>query len=82
MQYTTDVNDVPVMQDLPPDLPKKDKADIYKWIVMILGGVLLAVVVGGIVLSVFGKTMPEAIMVLGSVALGFLGSLLKGENNA
>lgn len=64
---------------LPSDLPKKDRAEIYRWIVLALGAIALLVVIGGIALSIFGKTMPESIVVLGSVAVGALAGVLTAQ---
>ena len=49
---------------------------IYRIVVVALALVMLAAAVGSILISWYGKTMPEALVALGSAAIGALAGLL------
>ena len=61
---------------LPSGLPRKILGNVTQSIVLILGVAVVAVIVGAILLSWFEKTIPDAVMVMGGVALGYLGKAI------
>jgi uncharacterized ion transporter superfamily protein YfcC len=63
-------------QGLPQGLPKKVLGFVTQNIVFILGLTVLIVVFGAMVLAWFDKAIPEAVIAMGSVALGYLGKSL------
>lgn len=68
----------------PQGLPKPVTADpraidLYRIVIIALAAIGLLVVVGGIVLAVFGAPMPESVVVLGSVAVGALAGMIGAE---
>ena len=75
----------PQPAQLPQEILKQKRAiTIYQVVVVCLGIIAILVVLGGIVLSIFSKTMPESVVVLGSIAVGGLVALVggdKGSNN-
>jgi hypothetical protein len=65
---------------LSPSLPKKVLGSITNNIVIILGISLVLIIVSTFVLSWVDKTMPESILVMGGVALGYLGNAIVNNN--
>ena len=53
---------------------------IYRWVVIVLGVIAMITVLGGISIAIFfdgaGKNLPDAIVALGSAAVGALAGLL------
>lgn len=66
---------------LAPNLPRKSLAAITLNIVIILGVALVAIIVFTFILSWFDKAMPESILVMGGVALGYLGNAIVNNNS-
>ena len=65
---------------LPANLPRQVVGTATLNIVIILGASVLAVIVGAILLSWFDKALPDAVMVMGGVALGYLGKAISDSN--
>lgn len=64
-------------------VPKKIVGAVTQNTVIILGIVVIAVIVGSILLAWFDKPLPEAIIALAGVALGYLGKgVLDGDGGA
>jgi hypothetical protein len=49
---------------------------VYRLVILTLGTVLIGVVAGGFAMAAYGKTIPEALVSIGSAALGALAGLL------
>lgn len=58
------------------ELPVETQGWIYIGVISVLGAVVLAAVIGGIVLAASGTTIPDGLIALGSTALGGLVGLL------
>jgi len=58
------------------ELPVETQGWIYIGVISVLGAVVLAAVIGGIVLAASGTTVPDGLIALGSTALGGLVGLL------
>ncbi len=68
---------------LPPEILKQRGAiTIYQIVVISLAAIGLIVVVGGIILSMFDKTIPESVIVLGSIAVGGLVALVGSDKSS
>lgn len=64
-------------QSLPEPVVSSPQAPkIYLIVVVALASLGLATVIGGIVLAFVGKSLPEAVTVLGSVAVGALAGMV------
>lgn len=57
-------------------MPLQSDVWIYRAVVTFLGLISLTAIVGGIGLAIYGKTTPEGVISLGSVALGAIAGLL------
>lgn len=69
--------DDPTPSALPTEIVKrKESITLYQIVVMSLAAIGLLVVVGGIVLSFFDRSIPESVIVLGSVAVGALAGMV------
>jgi len=65
---------------IPPEILKQRGAiTLYQIVVIALAVIGLTVVVGGIVLSMFDKAIPESVIVLGSIAVGGLVALVGSD---
>jgi hypothetical protein len=70
-------------QGLAQGLPKKALAAVTQSTVLYLGLTLLIVVLGALFLAWNDKAMPEAVIALAGVALGYLGKgVLDGDSGA
>lgn len=56
------------------DLDQNNKA-FYVWLLAILGLTVISTVIGSMVLAYHNKSIPNAVVAIGSVAVGALGSL-------
>lgn len=65
---------------LSPNLPKRALASITSNIVIILGIAIVAIILFTFALSWVDKSMPDAILVMGGVALGYLGNAIVNNN--
>ena len=64
-------------QSLPEPIVSSPRAiNIYLIVVVALALLGLATVIGGIVLAFVGRSLPEAVTVLGSVAVGALAGMV------
>lgn len=69
------MNDTPVF--LPESVESNPKAiNIYLIVVMALAVLGVLAVLGGVVLAYADKSLPESVIVLGSVAVGALASMV------
>ena len=66
----------PTAYSLPVGLPKKVLGAVTQNVVLWLGLSVFAVILGSIALSWFDKTIPEGVIAMGGVALGFLGKAI------
>lgn len=57
-------------------LKRKESITLYQIVVVSLAAIGLLVVVGGILLSFFDRSIPESVIVLGSVAVGALAGMV------
>jgi cytochrome c biogenesis protein CcdA len=76
------VTEQPQPQSLPSGMGKRAIAAISNNIVVILGLSVLMVILGAVVLAFFDKVMPEAVLVMGGVALGYLGNAIQNDKGA
>lgn len=61
-------------QGIPQEVLKDPRAfDLYRWGIWFIGGILSGIIVGVIVLSIFGVAVPD---MLGSVAVLLAGALV------
>ena len=65
---------------LSPNLPAKALSSITSNIVIIIGISIVAIILFTFALSWVGKEMPDAILVMGGVALGYLGNAIVNNN--
>ena len=49
---------------------------VYRMVVFSLGLTVLLALIGGVILALLGKTIPEVLVALGSAAIGALAGLL------
>lgn len=64
-------------QSLPVEIVKRREAiTLYQVAVIALAAIGLLAVVGGILLSFFDRSIPESVIVLGSVAVGALAGMV------
>ena len=62
---------------IPQEIVKRPQAlGLYQIVVIALAAIGLLVVVGGILLSFFDRSIPESVIVLGSVAVGALAGMV------
>ena len=67
-------------QALPQEIVTQPEAiNLYRIAIYALAGIALIVVIGVMALSAFGRTVPESVVVLGSVAVGALAGMVAGE---
>lgn len=67
----------PTPAAMPAEIVKRRQAiTLYQIVVIALAAIGLLVVVGGIVLSFFDRSIPESVIVLGSVAVGALAGMV------
>jgi hypothetical protein len=64
---------------LSPSLPRRAVAAITNNIVFVLGVAVIMVIAGSIILAWFDKVIPEAVVVMGGVALGYLGNAIQTQ---
>jgi hypothetical protein len=67
---------------LSPNLPRKALGTITNNIVIIIGIAVVAIIVFTFALSWVDKSMPDAILVMGGVALGYLGNAIVNNNTS
>ncbi len=65
-----------VVRDVPQTRPVDTDIMLYRIVVGALGAVTLVAALGVIVLSLYGRPIPETLAALGSGAVGCLGGLL------
>lgn len=80
-EITNKETPVPVPAQLPANTPAKTVAKIANNIVVIMGIAVLVVIIGSLLLSWFDKTVPEAVLTMGGVALGYLGNVIVGSGS-
>lgn len=67
----------PTPAAMPTEILKRRQAiTLYQIVVLALAVIGLLVVIGGIVLSFFDRSIPESVIVLGSVAVGALAGMV------
>lgn len=77
MNKDIDLGDIAAPQALPAEIVKRPQAlGLYQIVVIALAAIGLLVVVGGIVLSFANRSIPESVIVLGSVAVGALAGMV------
>ena len=69
------------MESTPAAMPteilrRRQAITLYQIVVLALAVIGLLVVIGGIVLSFFDRSIPESVIVLGSVAVGALAGMV------
>lgn len=75
------MDEQPTAQGLAAGVPRKIIGAVTQNTVLILGIVVIAVIVGAILLAWFDKPLPESIIALAGVALGYLGKgVLDGDS--
>lgn len=60
-------------------LSQPESLNLYRIAIYALAAIALIVVIGVMALSAFGRTVPESVVVLGSVAVGALAGMVAGE---
>ena len=77
MNKDIDLGDIAAPQAMPTEILKRRQAiTLYQIVVTSLAAIGLLVVVGGILLSFFDRSIPESVIVLGSVAVGALAGMV------
>ena len=77
MSKEIELGDMAAPQALPQEIVKRPQAlGLYQIVIIALAAIGLLVVVGGILLSFFDRTIPESVIVLGSVAVGALAGMV------
>lgn len=62
-------------------MPLQTDVWIYRWVVIGLGATILTTVAGAILLSFFGRTMPEGVFVMAGTCAGAMAGLLAPSPN-
>jgi len=71
------MDEQPQPAQMPQEIIKRKEAiSLYRIVVVALAAIGLCVVVGGIILSFFSRSIPESVIVLGSVAVGALAGMV------
>lgn len=77
------MGDLPQPQEIPTEIVKRKEAiSLYQIAVVALAIVAVMTVAGAILLSIWGRGVPESMVALGGVALGALAGMVapgKGE---
>lgn len=68
-------------QSLSKNLPRRVLGAVTSSTVLYLGLTVLIVVAGSLILAWFDKTMPEAVVALAGVALGYLGKVIDDQQS-
>jgi drug/metabolite transporter (DMT)-like permease len=69
--------DVIEPQNMPVEITKRrESITLYQVAVIALAAIGLLAVIGGILLSFFDRSIPESVIVLGSVAVGALAGMV------
>lgn len=77
MSKDIDLGDMAAPAAMPTEILKRRQAiTLYQIVVTSLAAIGLLVVVGGILLSFFDRSIPESVIVLGSVAVGALAGMV------
>jgi uncharacterized ion transporter superfamily protein YfcC len=66
-------------QRLPSNLSRRALDAATRNVIVILGISVVAVIIGSMVLAWFDRVVPEATLVMGGVALGYLGNAIQAE---
>ncbi len=56
--------------------PHHDDRNFYRWFFVVLGIFVVVAVIGMVILTLYGKTIPDGLIVIGSVALGLFAGVL------
>ena len=69
-------------QGIPEEVLKDPRAfDLYKWGIWFIGGILSAIIVAVVVLSIFGVAVPDMLGSIGVLLAGALVAFIAGERN-
>jgi uncharacterized membrane protein len=71
------MNEIIEPQSIPePILKRRESITLFQVAVIALAAIGLLAVIGGILLSFFDRSIPESVIVLGSVAVGALAGMV------